>query len=253
MKPLRQVMLGLVPLIVLLLLWQIGIRFVERGEFFYGSPSTVIGALWTQAASGKLLLNTWFTLSAVVSGFIIGNLLGIIFGSAMSYNRTLSTIINPYLVILGSVPAMAFAPMIILWFGIGLASKIALAAFSTAIVGTIQVFQGAQQTPQSAIALLESLGASRWEVFTKVISPSSLVWLFSGLKLNIGVAILAVFIGEFISAQAGLGYQIVIDMGLFKTSQILAGVVAIAFMSLVLTKLITILQRRVMPWTRVKS
>jgi NitT/TauT family transport system permease protein len=245
-----RVLLHLAPLVIFLGLWQFAVGRIERGTFFYSSPQLVAEAFWNQAVSGRLWHNTEFTLFAVLMGFVLGNLIGILAGTVLSYHRIFSQVATPYLAVLGSVPVLAFAPMIIIWFGIGLASKIAMAAFSTAVVATTQTFQGAENAPPSAILLLESLGASRWAVFRKVIIPASLTWLFSGLKLNIGVAILAVFIGEFISAEAGLGYQIVVDMGLFKTSSVIAGVLAISILSLVLNGLIDLLQRKLMPWAR---
>lgn len=238
-----------IPLILFLLLWDVAVRHIERGTFFYGSPSLVWEALSAQASSGVLWKNLGFTLWAVSAGFFLGNAIGISSGCLLAYSRTVSTIALPYLVVLGSVPVLAFAPMIVIWFGIGIASKIAMVGFSTAIVAATQTFEGARQADPNAIRLLESLGASRWMVFRKVVLPSSLVWLFAGLKLNVGIAIMAVFIGEFISAEAGLGYQVVIDMGLFKTSSVLAGVVVISLLSLSLNSLVAMLQRRLMPWT----
>lgn len=244
------VILKLVPLILFLLLWDLAVRHIERGAFFYGSPALVWKALSAQASSGVLWKNLGYTLWAVSAGFLLGNSIGIVSGCLLAYSRTVSAIALPYLVMLGSVPVLAFAPMIVIWFGIGIASKIAMVAFSTAIVAATQTFEGARQADANAIRLLESLGASRLMVFRKVILPSSLVWLFAGLKLNVGIAIMAVFIGEFISAEAGLGYQIVIDMGLFRTSSVLAGVVVISLLSLVLNSIVGLLQRRLMPWAR---
>jgi NitT/TauT family transport system permease protein len=192
--------------------------------------------------------NCAYTGGAVVIGFLIGNLCGIISGLILAFERRAASVVQPYLTVLGALPVIAFAPIIIIVFGIGLAPKIALAAFSTCVVAANQTFEGALQTPPSSVDLLESLGATRFAVFRKIVVPSSLVWFFSGLRLNVGVAILAVFIGEFITARAGVGYQIMIDMGLFKTSSILAGVVVISVMSLLLTGLIGLLQKHFRQW-----
>jgi NitT/TauT family transport system permease protein len=238
----------IIPLIVFLLGWQIFSHTRERGVFFYGSPLTVANTLVEWTRSGVLWKNCAYTGGAVVAGFLIGNISGIAAGLILAFERRAANVVRPYLTVLGALPVIAFAPIIVIVFGIGFTPKIALAAFSTCIVAVNQTFEGALQTPPSSVSLLESLGASRLMVFQKIVVPSSLVWFFSGLRLNVGVAILAVFIGEFITAKAGVGYQIMIDMGLFKTSSILAGVVLISVMSLFLTGLISIFQRRFRQW-----
>jgi NitT/TauT family transport system permease protein len=236
--------LKLLPLAAFLLVWQITADHIERGTFFYGSPSTVMRALYDQARSGVLWINTGYTIGAVLLGFVLGNLSGIIAGLALAISRRGAQVFRPYLTVLGAVPIIAFAPIITILFGIGFLPKVLLAAFSTFVIAASQTFDGAMQTTPSSIALLESLGASRFTVFCKIVTPSSLVWFFSGLRLNVGVAILAVFIGEFITAKAGVGYQIMVDMGLFKTPAVLAGVVVISILSLLLTGAVGWVQNR---------
>jgi len=240
--------LKLVPLVVFLVVWQVFAESRERGTFFYGSPTSVARALVEQARNGSLWKNCAYTLGTVLLGFIIGNVTGIIAGLVLAFARRCAGVIRPYLTVLGALPVIAFAPIIVILFGIELLPKVVLAAFSTFIIAATQTFDGARQTPPSSIALLESLGANQFTVFRKIVIPSSLVWFFSGLRLNVGVAILAVFIGEFISAKAGVGYQIMVDMGLFKTPAMLAGVVLISVMSLLLTGIIGWLQNHFSRW-----
>ena len=243
----------LIPLIVLLALWEITVNSIERGVFFFGSPSTIFKFLYLKSIDGSIWIDTGVTLFEVIVGFIIGNVLGSIFGLSFWYNKTIAEIIRPYILVAGSIPVIAFAPIIIIFFGIGIWSKIVLVIFSTVVVATVQAFEGASQTEKKYIDYLQSLGASRWMIFRKVVIPSSLIWLFAGFKLNIGFAILGAFLGEFISAEAGLGHLIMQAMGLFNTPLVLAGVVMISLMSLVLNKIIAFLQARFLPWQYVKT
>lgn len=242
--------LRLLPLLLFLVLWEFAVSRIERGTFFYGSPLLVAKALLAQAESGVLWQNIGHTLAAVLIGFVIGNLSGILIGLAFAFWPRVASVFRPYLGVMAAIPIIAFAPIIVIVFGIGFLPKVVLAAFSTLVIAASQTFEGAVQTSPGSIALLESLGASRLTVFRKVVIPSSLVWFFSGLRLNVGVAILAVFIGEFISAKAGVGYQIMVDMGLFKTSSMLAGVVIIGLISLLLTGCVGWLQGRFSQWRK---
>lgn len=240
--------LKLLPLVLFLVLWEVISRNIDHGEFFYGSPSSVFKALSERFNNGSLARDTFITLFEVITGFLIGNILGTILGLSFWYNHYVSAIMRPYVLVAGAVPAVAFAPIIILFFGIGLWSKIILIVFSTFVVATVQAFEGASQANPNYIRLLQSLGATRWTIFKKVIIPSSLVWLFAGFKLNIGFAILGAFIGEFISSDAGLGHMIEIAKGLFDTPAVLAGIVMIALVSILLNAFVSFIQKKLLPW-----
>jgi NitT/TauT family transport system permease protein len=238
----------LLPLLFFLVFWEFMANYIERGTFYYGSPTTVAKALYAHLADGRLFVDTFTTLYEVIAGFVIGNIAGTILGLAFWYNPYISALFRPYILVAGAVPAVAFAPLIILFFGIGLLSKIMLVVFATVVVATVQAFEGASQANPNYIRLLQSFGASRWLIFKKVIVPSSLVWLFTGFKLNIGFAILGAFVGEFISSDAGLGHMIEIAKGLFNMPVVLAGIVMIALVSILLNSLIARLQRKFLPW-----
>lgn len=247
-KPSLMWWIKILPLAGFLIFWEFASRNIERGVFYYGSPSSVFNVLSERAANGSLLKDTSVTVFEVVIGFLIGNILGTLLGLLFWYNRYIAVLARPYVLVAGSIPAVAFAPIIILFFGIGIGSKIALVVFSTFVVATVQAFEGAMQANPNYIRLMQSLGATRWTIFTKVIVPSSLVWLFTGFKLNIGFAILGAFIGEFISSQAGLGHMIEIAKGLFNTPAVLAGIAMIALVSVCLNACITFIQRKLIPW-----
>jgi len=241
-------LLRIAPLIVFLCLWEIAARRIERGVFYYGSPSSVAELLLAKLADGSLIRHTWVTLYEVIVGFFFGNVIGIIAGLALCYRPGISQIMRPYIFLVGSIPILALAPIMVIWFGIGLFAKIVIVALSTVVVATVQAFEGGINTSPDLIELLNSQGASRFTTFRKVVVPSSFLWLFAGLKLNVGFAILGACVGEFIASDAGLGHMIFESMGLFNTPALLVGVVMICFISILLTTVVGILQRKVMPW-----
>ncbi len=240
--------LKFVPLFVFLIFWELSATSIERGVFFFGSPSTVGKFLWIKTMDGSLPYDMGITLYETVLGFIIGNIVGSVIGMGLWYFPRLSQVSKPYITAFGSIPIFAVSPIIIIWFGIGLKSKVILAGLSTVVVSIVQAYEGATQTDQKLIDLLLSMGASKFITFKKVVVPSTLAWLLAGYKMNVGFALLGAFIGEFISSEAGLGHMIIQAMGLFNIPLVLAGVVGICILSLVLIKCVGLLQSRLMPW-----
>ncbi len=236
------------PLVTFLVIWELAAHTVERGVFFFGSPSSVASYLYKKTLDGTIWWDTGVTLYEVVIGFIIGNALGCFMGLIFWYNEKIAQIIKPYILVAGSIPIIALAPIIINFLGIGVWSKVVLVILSTFVIATVQAFQGASETNPAYIQYLKSLGASRWQIFHKLVIPSSMIWVFTGLKLNVGFAILGAFLGEFIASDAGLGHLIIEAMGLFNTPLVLAGVVMIAIMALFLNQVISLFQYYLLPW-----
>lgn len=244
----RTFLFQITPLLGFLVFWQIASRVVERGEFFFGSPTSVANSLVAKILDGSLIIDTAVTSYEALAGFVIGNLLGSIFGLSLWYSDLVSRVSRPYIVALGSVPIFAVAPIMILWFGIGIFSKIAMATISTIIVSVVQAYEGARNTDPEQIRLLYTLGGKKWHVFRYVIIPSSLTWVIAGYKLNVSFALLGAFIGEFISAEKGLGHLIMTSMGLFNIPAVLTGVACISLIALVFMYAIGKLERRVLHW-----
>lgn len=236
------------PLLLILSAWELTAYFMEHGEFFFGSPSSVAKAFLIKTIDGSLLYDMGVTLFETVVGFCIGNVLGSLIGLGLWYFPLASVVFRPYIVFLGSIPVFAVSPIIIVWLGIGIVSKVVLAAISVMVVSIVQAHEGASQTDNRLIELLYSMGADKWTVFKKVIIPSVVAWLFAGYRMNVGFALLGAFIGEFIAAERGLGHLIVISMGLFNMPMVLTGVIGIGIISLVLIRLVGALQTFIVPW-----
>lgn len=181
----------------------------------------------------------------------MGTTLGAIIGLLLWCSEFTAKIARPYITALASVPIFALAPIIIVWFGIGIGSKVALACISTATVAIVQAYQGAISVDASHLRLMRVLGASRAQVLRIVVIPSSLIWVINAMKLNIGLALLGAFIGEFISAEQGLGYMIVKASGLYDMATVFVGVIALIVIALVLTNLVEHLERRLLTWKTV--
>jgi NitT/TauT family transport system permease protein len=242
------VLLGLAPLILFLAVWSVAVRADPQRQFLLSTPTAVLRAFAQLARSGELGRHTAVTAFEALIGFAIGSGLGAIGGLCLWYSPRIAAVIQPYIVVLGAIPIFALAPVMILWFGIGIPSKVAIATLSTIFVALVQAYTGARSVEDRHIRLMRVLGASQRETFLKVVVPSSLVWVASSLRINIGLALLGAFIGEFISAERGLGFLIIRASGVFDMATVFAGCFVLAILALALTGLVGATEQRLLKW-----
>ncbi len=228
-------LLRVAPLAGFLVGWECLSRLMERGAFFIASPTIVFSTFLGGLRSGVLLWDTLVTGAEALLGFIVGNLLGTAVGLALWYYPKASDVARPYVIVLGSLPVFALAPILIIWLGIGFVAKAAIAAMSTVFVALAQAHAGAENADQDSIRLLLSMGATRRQVFQKVIIPSAVAWVVVGYRVNVGFALLGAFLGEFIASDSGLGHMVMISMGVYDVAGILTAVLCFGILALVLT------------------
>ncbi|MEH6642168.1 ABC transporter permease [Vreelandella glaciei] len=233
---------------LVVVLWQIGVMTDWINPFLMGSPVGIAGEAWRLIQSGQLLNDTIATVYATVVGFLLGSILGSISGLLLWFSRTTARIIDPFMVALNGLPKIALAPMIIIWFGSGMLSKIALAFVATFVVALLSAYQGTHQIDRNLINLMRSMGASRREVFTKVVAPASLPWIISAFRLNIGFALIAEIGGEFISSDRGLGRMIFVAGNLFNLNVVWVGVITLMIVAIVLYVIVSQVEKRLLPW-----
>jgi NitT/TauT family transport system permease protein len=236
------------PLVAFVVIWHFCTHGNEQAQFIFSSPAQVWAALIRVAQSGELLRNSGVTVFEALCGFAIGTTCGAAIGLSLWYSRLVARIAKPYITALATIPIFALAPVVISWFGIGITSKIALAAISTVVVAIVQSYQGAMSVDDRHLRFMQVVGANRFQVFRLLVIPSSIIWVMNAMKLNIGLALLGAFIGEFISAEEGLGYMIVKASGVYDMATVIVGVVALILIALVLTGLVEALERRLMRW-----
>lgn len=238
------------PFVVFLLVWHFYTLNAPERQFIFSTPTQVFTRLCALLASGELLTNAGITLFEALCGFLLGTTCGALIGLSFWYSRTVALVAQPYIASLASVPIFALAPMIIVWFGIGIGSKIALAFLSTVVVAIVQSYEGARNAEPRFLKLMQVAKATPPQTFRIVIVPSALVWVINAMKLNIGLSLLGAFIGEFISAERGLGYMIVKASGLYDMPTVLAGVFTLIAISLCLTAIVEKIEQHLMRWNR---
>ena len=235
-------------LLVLLALWELATGSAALNGFLFGSPSAVWGHLVTMAKDGSLVHDTIVTGTETLLGFGLGNLIGTVMGLALWYSRFVSRVVQPFIIALGSIPVIALAPIVIIWFGTGLAAKVAMSTLSVVVVALVIAYKGAHAVDEDQTNLMRTLGASKWQIFRRLIMPASLGDIFAGFKLTIGFALIGAIIGEFMSSYEGLGHAIFKAGSLYIISKVFAALVATIALALVLTAVVGRVERMLMPW-----
>jgi NitT/TauT family transport system permease protein len=223
----------------------------KQAAFMFGSPSAISGFLGQMARDGSLWRDTYVTGLETLLGFVIGNFFGTLIGLLLWYSRFVSRVVEPFVIALGSIPIIALAPIIIIWFGTGLISKVAMSTLSVIIVALVTSYKGAIGVDADQINLMRTLGASKFQIFRKLVVPASLTDIFAGLKLTVGFALIGAIVGEFMSSSEGLGHAIFKAGSLYIIPKVFAALVATIALALLLTSVVGRIERLLMPWRRI--
>jgi NitT/TauT family transport system permease protein len=240
----------LIPLVFVafVALWEWTVRALGVPAFIAPAPSTIVRSLRGGVQTGLYLDHFRVTLSEALLGFVIAAGAGVVLGALVAEFRILERTIYPYLVALQTLPKIAVAPLIIVWFGFGVSSKIVIAATVAFFPVLVNVIVGLKTVDQSKLDLMRSLKATRWQTFRLVTFPNALPFVFAGLDIAVVFSVLGAIVGEFVGAQRGLGTLIL----QFNFSLDIAGVFAVllllALMGVVLHLVMQAIQRRVIFW-----
>jgi NitT/TauT family transport system permease protein len=229
--------------IVILVIWE-ALSYSVKFKFFFASPSLIWESIVTNIQSGTILSDTLITGSESILGFVIGIVLGTFFGFVLWYSPPIAKISRPYIFVFGTIPIFTLAPIIILWFGIGFGMKVALATFGVFFISLFQAYEGANAINLEEYSVLKLFGASRYHFLRKIVYPNAISWVFASLKLSINFAILGAFIGEFISAEAGLGHLMIKSGSLYDIPTVFAAAVFLILLALLLNYGVKELEKR---------
>ena len=188
--------------------WEVAARAGWLDAFFWSQPSAIWKTLIIFFTEGDAWTDIGFTFRSTILGFLIGTVSGSVLGLSFWWSRNYVAIVQPYVICFESIPKLALAPLIVLVFGLGLASKVATATALTVVVSTLTTYAGVKAIDQDSERLFYSLGASRLQVFRKLVIPFCIPWIISVLRVNIGLALTGAVVGEFIASQHGLGRAI---------------------------------------------
>ncbi|MGI4747439.1 MAG: ABC transporter permease [Janthinobacterium lividum] len=231
-----------------IVIWQWQTATGAVSAFLYGSPSGVAAALVATVRDGSLWTDLTTTALETLAGFALGNVIGTTLGLLLWYSKFVSRVLQPFILALGSIPIIALAPITIIWFGTGFASKVAMSTLSVLVVSIIIAYKGALGVDPDQINLMLSLRARRSQVFRLLVVPASMTDIFAGLKLTVGFALVGAIVGEFMSSTQGLGHQIFKSGSLYAISAVFAELTVTVILALVLSSVVTHVERMLLPW-----
>jgi NitT/TauT family transport system permease protein len=215
-------------------LWEVAARVGWIDAFFWSQPTAIAKTMGIFFGEGNAFIDIAYTFRSTIMGFIIGTTLGAVLGMSFWWSRNYAMIMQPYIICLESIPKLALAPLIILVFGMGLASKVAIATALTLVVSTLTAYSGVQAVDRDQEKLFYSLGASRWQVFTKLVAPSCIPWVISILRVNIGLALTGSIVGEFVASQHGLGRTILYAGQTYEIALVWVAVLVLSALSILM-------------------
>ncbi|MEW8973126.1 MAG: ABC transporter permease [Tissierellaceae bacterium] len=245
----RSIFIAQISLLVIgVALWEIAAQLKWIDTFLTSSPSAIWKLFVEYTLHGKLYYHVGVSVAETMFGFLAGTILGLIIAIGLWWSNFWAKVLDPYLVILNSLPKTALAPIIIIWVGAGY-SGIIVTAISISIVVTIMnMYDSFKSVDEDKIKLLNTFGATKRQVLRKLILPSSIPALISTLKISIGLSWVGVIVGEFLVSKAGIGYLIVYGGQVFKLDIVMMGVVVLALISALMYKIISIIENRFIKW-----
>ncbi|MFT4959720.1 MAG: NitT/TauT family transport system permease protein [Paracoccaceae bacterium] len=236
----------LATLALLLLSWQLGVRFFDVPTYIAPAPSDVAATLVDKFP--LLMKNFWPTLYESVLGFFAGNMAAILIAVAFVHNKTVEKAFFPIAVFVNTIPILAIAPILVLIFGVGLTAKVVIAGLICFFPTLVNMVRGLQSVSDQSLELARILSASKAEVFWKIRLPSSLPFLFSALKIAATTSVIGAIVGEWVGADVGLGALIIDSTFNFRSSLLYATVFMSSGLSVFLFVMVTLAERLVVRW-----
>jgi len=226
------------------------IYFAEANQaaFFFGEPLKVIARLWQWFASGDIYQHLWVTLVETLLAFFIGTVFGVAIGLWLALSPTASAILDPYIKAINAMPRVILAPIFFVWFGLGIASKVALGVTLVFFIVFFNVYQGVREVSPVVLANARMLGASPRQLLRHVYIPSAMSWVFASLHNSVGLAFVGAVVGEYLGSARGVGYLIHQAEGVFDINTVFAGIVLLTIFALVLDWAVGVAEKRLMVW-----
>jgi NitT/TauT family transport system permease protein len=220
----------------------------EKAAFFFGEPLKVAAQIWTWFASGVIYGHLWVTLLETVLAFAIGTAFGLGVGLWLALSPTASALLDPYIKGLNSMPRVILAPIFGVWFGLDIASKVALGVTLVFFIVFFNVYQGVREVSHTVLANARILGASERQLLRHVYVPSAMSWVFASLHNSVGLAFVGAVVGEYLGSSRGVGYLILQAEGTFDINAVFAGIVVLTAFALLLDGAVSLAERRLLVW-----
>jgi NitT/TauT family transport system permease protein len=235
-------------LAALLGIWQVLADTGAIDPFFFSRPGAIVAKMWGWIVRGYIWPHLLVTLFEAMAAFVIGSVAGVVAGLALARIELLAAVFDPYIRMFNALPRVILAPIFILWFGLGMASKVALGVTLVFFVVFFNTFQGIREVDPVVRNNARMLQASDFQLLRHVYLPSALAWIFSSLHTSIGFALVGAVVGEYIGSARGIGYVVAQAEGVFDTTGVFAGLILTSAVVLIIDLFINRLERYLLRW-----
>jgi NitT/TauT family transport system permease protein len=249
----RQLLVAAVQLLLFvgfLALWQFAASMRLVDPFITSQPTAIAQKLLELTNDGSLGYHIGVTVAETLVGFALGTVLGIAIAGMLWWWDFLSDVSDPYIVVLNATPKMALGPVFIIWLGATMTAVIALAISISLFVTILSVYSAFRQADPEKLIVVRSFGASKWQQFYKVVLPQAVPTIVSTLKVNIGLSLIGAIVGEFLAANAGLGYLIIYGQNIFNMSLVMTSLMILTVIAGLMYYAVSLAERALVPWQR---
>ena len=241
--------LGTIAVSIFLILWElVGNTFQLINPMFMSAPSLIWKAALEMFSSGEIYNDLYISGIELAGGYLLSAVIAVPFGIAIGWYKKVAYIFDPFVNAMNATPRVALLPLVIIWLGIGILSKVGIIFLGAVFPILINARDGVKTTPSNLLTAARSFGASEWMLFKTVVLPSTVPFILTGLRLGLGRAIVGVMVGELYAATAGIGFMITVAGATFQTDKVFVGVLIFALTGMIGTELITRVERRFNRW-----
>ncbi len=217
-------------------------------EYWISTPAKILQQLWDLTSSGEIFFHFKGTMLNTVIGYILGAAIGITLGFVLAEFETIAKVLEPYIMAFNGVPRIAYAPLFIVWFGIGMQSKIILVMTIVFFLTFINTYTGIRGVSPDLVNIARIIGGTKLKIMMKVVLPGASPWIISGLKVSVPFSLVGAIVGEFIAASSGLGFLLQLYMNLYNTTGVILIIVILMFVVMVLNILLNWLESYILRW-----
>ena len=241
--------LGSVAVLIFLVTWELVGNVLQLiNPMFMSAPSLIGKAAYQLFASGEIYNDLYISGIELFWGYLLSAVVAIPFGIAIGWYKKVSYIFDPFVNAMNATPRVALLPLVIIWLGIGILSKVGIIFLGAVFPILINTRDGVKTTPANLLTAARSFGASEWILFRTVVLPSTIPFILTGLRLGLGRAIVGVMVGELYAATAGIGFMITVAGATFQTDKVFVGVLVFALTGMIGTEMLTRVERRFDKW-----
>ena len=244
----RPFLLRILLVIAVLVLWEVGVRGLDVPAYILPAPTSILMALWRGTTSSLYVIHLWITLSETLLGFLVGSAIALALGTVVALSRRVEYFLYPFIIMFQAMPKVALAPLIIIWFGLGLTSKVVQAAFTAFFPLMVNTIAGLRSADEDRLALMRSLDATPFQIFWMLRVPSALPFIMAGFEIAMVLSLIGAIVAEFVGAQAGLGMLITSMTFTMDVAGQFSVLLVLSVLGLALNSIIVLMRRRLLFW-----